>query len=267
MKLSISNIGWTAENDDAVYAIMKQLNYAGLEIAPTRIFPEEPYNRLEEASKWAKELKERFGFAVASMQSIWFGRSEKVFGTDWERKEILDYTKKAIDFASACNCKNLVFGCPRNRAYPEEWSVEMVDKIAIPFFKELGDYAFEKNTVLVMEANPPIYNTNFINGTCDAFELISKVDSKGFLLNLDLGTMIENGEGVDVISDKVEMINHVHISEPGLKVIERREIHNELIEVLNKENYEGFVSIEMGKQENLENLKSVMNYVCELINR
>ena len=55
-------------------------------------------------------------------------------------------------------------------------------QIAIGFFKELGDYAFSKNTVIGMEANPAIYNTNFINDTKSAIELIEMVDSKGFLL-------------------------------------------------------------------------------------
>ena len=39
MNLSISNIGWPAELDSQVYALMKKHGYSGLEIAPTRIFP------------------------------------------------------------------------------------------------------------------------------------------------------------------------------------------------------------------------------------
>ena len=46
MNFSISNIGWTAENDELVYSIMAESSFAGLEIAPTRIFPENPYDDL-----------------------------------------------------------------------------------------------------------------------------------------------------------------------------------------------------------------------------
>lgn len=38
MKLSISNIGWDAEQDEAVYRLMGAYGFSGLEIAPTRIF-------------------------------------------------------------------------------------------------------------------------------------------------------------------------------------------------------------------------------------
>lgn len=257
MNLSISNIAWTAENDEKVYEVMQQLGFIGLEIAPTRIFPESPYDNCEKASAWAKELKEKYGYVVPSMQSIWYGRQEKLFGTEEERKILVDYTKKAIDFAEAVGCKNLVFGCPRNRSIPEGAD----EQIAIDFFKEIGDYAVDHNTVVGMEANPPIYNTNYINDTSAAFELIEKVGSEGFKLNLDLGTMIHNEESVASLKKKAHLINHIHISEPGLKKIEQRNLHKELAQMLLEVGYEKFVSIEVATQDNIDDLKEMMEYV------
>ncbi len=257
MKLSISNIGWSEENDAAVYSMMNNNGFKGLEIAPTRIFQDRPYSKLDDARAWAKELKSENGFVVSSMQSIWYGRSEKLFGTDDERATLEDYTKRAIDFAESIGCKNLVFGCPRNRSLPESAD----EKVAIRFFKEIGEYAAEHWTVVGMEANPPIYNTNYINDTASALELIEKVGSKGFKLNLDVGTMVENGEDVSILKGREKLINHVHVSEPGLKPIEERQLHQELADLLKACNYNGFVSIEVGKQDNIENLKRMMNYV------
>lgn len=257
LKLAISNIAWSLDIDEYVYDIIKKYGFTGLEIAPTRIFPETPYEQLEQASAWAKELKNKYGFVVPSMQSIWFGRQEKIFGTEEERQILLDYTKKAIDFAATIGCKNLVFGCPRNRSIPDGEDAS----IAISFFKELGDYAYEKGTVIGMEANPPIYNTNYINDTKSALELVETVDSKGFKLNLDVGTMIYNEESIDLLKNRVHLINHVHISEPGLKPIEERNLHVELFERLKQENYQNFVSIEMGKQEDVSIVKNKMMYI------
>ena len=260
MKLSISNIGWTKENDLTVYEMMKNKGYEGLEIAPTRIFPEHPYDRIEEANEWAKELKAGNGFVIPSMQSIWYGRSEKLFGTDEERAALADYTKKAIDFAESIGCRNLVFGCPRNRNMPDGAD----ENTAVVFFREMGEYAAEHNTVIGMEANPPIYNTNYINDTKAALDLIEKVGSKGFKLNLDVGTMIANEEEVSVLAGREHFINHVHISEPGLKPIEQRGLHNALSELLNDFGYNGFVSIEVGKQENVAELDKMMRYTKEI---
>lgn len=257
MKLSISNIGWGAQNDKFVYALMKKYGYLGLEIAPTRIFPDDPYNKKKEAKIWSDGLHKEYGFVIPSMQSIWYGRQEKIFGSAEERRKLVEYTKKAIDFASGIGCNNLVFGCPRNRVLPEGGDSEC----AVSFFKEIGDYAAECGTVIGMEANPPIYHTNYINDTMSALELIEKVNSKGFLLNLDVGTMIQNGESVSELHGMVKYINHVHISEPGLKPIEKRVLHNELNVVLLEEGYQGFISIEMGKVETLSVIEENMRYV------
>lgn len=260
MKLSISNLAWNQKDDSEVFSLMHKYEFTGLEIAPTKIFPENPYAKLEEAKNWSEKLRKEHGFSVSSMQSIWYGRSENIFRSEEERKILSDYTINAIDFASVSGCKNLVFGCPKNRNKPENTD----ENVVINFFKTLGDYAFSKNTCIGMEANPSIYNTNFINTTESALNLIKKVDSNGFKLNLDVGTMIQNQETIEILKGYSDLINHVHISEPFLKKIEKREVHRDLIAFLKSGKYDGFVSIEMELTENLSDLEDVMRYINAL---
>ena len=266
MKLSISNIGWEEKNDIEVYNLMKKYGFSGVEIAPTRWVQEEPYEHVEEAVTIAERLKLQYGFDVPSMQSIWFGKQEKVFASAEEREVLVDYTKKAIDYAAAIGCKNLVFGCPRNRNVVAEWELsdEQVEEIAKAFFGELGDYAASKGVVLAMEANPPIYNTNYVNTTEQAIALVKRVVSKGFLVNLDFGTMIANEEDVAMLEDVIPMLHHIHISEPGLKPIEKRNAHKQLAQLLLAKGYEGYVSIEVGKQDDIKKLEEMMKYVAEV---
>ncbi len=253
MKLSISNIAWTADKDLQVYELMKEKNFIGLEIAPTKIFPKAPYSQLENAASWKNNLP----FEISSMQSIWYGRTEKIFGSSEERKILLNYTKEAIDFAEILDCKNLVFGCPKNRNLPEG-----TDKnIGVKFFQNIAEYALKHKTVIGMEANPTIYNTNYINETSAALDLISEVNSDGFKLNLDIGTMIQNSESAEILRGKVNLINHVHVSEPFLKPIQKRKVHGELAEILKSEGYKNFISIEMATVEDLNILEKAMDYV------
>ncbi|MBQ8316733.1 MAG: sugar phosphate isomerase/epimerase [Lachnospiraceae bacterium] len=261
MNLSISNIAWKKEQDEKIYRIMRNYGIEGLEIAPTRVIAENPYDSIEEAKTWYNGICEIYKFSIPSMQSIWYGRKENIFGSEEERHILFEYTKKAIDFAEAIHCKNLVFGCPKNRYLPDGEDGE----IAVSFFRELGDYAMKHNTVIGMEANPVIYNTNYINDTASAIELIRKVGSEGFKLNLDIGTMICNEELVEVIEDSIDIINHVHISEPELKPLRQRMIHNEIIEVLRQGNYKGFVSIEMGTVEEINIIEESIKYIINLV--
>ncbi len=260
MNLSISNIAWSKEDDQTVYAKMKACGFSGLEIAPTRIFPQNPYDHLQDAKEWAVSLKERYGFSISSMQSIWFGCTGRIFGTIEERVALLEYTKKAILFAELVGCGNLVFGCPRNRCWQQGDDLS----VAVGFFKEIGEFAKDHHTVIGMEANPPIYNTNYINSTKSALELIELVGSDGFMLNLDVGTMIYNRESVSLLERHIHKVNHVHISQPHLVPVEKNVLHSELADFLKSNSYHGFVSIEMGKQEDISVAMQAMEYVATI---
>lgn len=111
-QLAISNIAWLKDDDEAVYTAMQQAGFTGLELAPTRIFSEAPYENLTSALLFGGYLKNRWGFSVPSLQSIWYGQKGNIFNpTDTE--PLLDYTAQAFQFAHSLNCPSLVFGCPK----------------------------------------------------------------------------------------------------------------------------------------------------------
>ena len=95
----------------------------------------------------------------------------------------------------------------------------------------------------------------------------NKTVRQWFKLNLDMGTVIENGEDLSILYDKPEIINHVHISEPYLEPVTKRKIHEGLRVLLDKVNYGGYVSIEMKKQDDLSKVKQVMEYVSDLFGK
>lgn len=261
MKLSISNIAWSAEHDTEMYQYLHDIGYQGIEIAPTRIFPVNPYDKLSEAKDWATVLKEKYKLEIPSMQSIWYGHQEKIFGSKEERKVLVEYTKKAILFAETIGCKNLVFGNPKNRDTDD---VVSNYSIAIEFFREIGDYAVDHNTTIAIEANPTIYNTRFINTTEQAVEMVDKCGSKGIMVNVDLGTILYNNEDINYLKQIPEYINHVHISEPSLKRIEKRGLHQQLFSIMGEIGYQRYISIEMGNCNEEDKIKQVISYIKTL---
>jgi sugar phosphate isomerase/epimerase len=119
----------------------------------------------------------------------------------------------------------------------------------------------EHNTVIAIEANPVIYNTHFLNRTEQAVEMAYKSSSEGVKVNVDLGTIIYNEEDINYLKQVPEYMNHVHISEPGLVLIEKRELHNSLFKLLKVMGYERFVSIEMGNKGDLDSVKGIVKYI------
>lgn len=260
MKLSISNLAWDASLDSRMYEALNEYGFHGLEIAPTRIFPQQPYSHLQQAHEWSVSLAERFGLAVPSMQSIWFGRTEMLFADEQQRILLLEYSKQAVDFAQAIGCGNLVFGSPKNRCVNSDDDYQR----GVEFFTQLADYAQAHGTVIGLEANPEIYNTNYITTTKQALELIKQVDREGLRLNLDAGTMIANNEPAETLAGSVHLISHVHFSEPFLRPLTERGIHAEILRVLKSEGYDGYVSIEMGKLDSTDDILDIMRYLRNL---
>ena len=259
MKVTISNIAWQPENDAEMYAFLKEKKCTGIEIAPTRIFPENPYTDLNKVANFRDKLQSEYGLQVVSMQSICFGRNEAIFSSEDERNSLLEYIKQSIDFASVLDCKNLVFGSPKNRNINPNQT-----EIAIEYFSEIGKYAAEKNTVFAFEPNPVIYGTNFINTTNQALDFVKTCNVEGLKVNFDLGTVIYNEENLSILEDNLKWINHIHISEPYLEAIQKRSLHKELASILRKEEYNNYISIEMKGGSELEKIKDIIQYTQDV---
>ena len=263
IELGISNLAWKAEDDALIYDKMQELGFTALEIAPTRWAVRDPYEdrNIVLAQKIINDLQRNYSFQIRSMQSILFGVSERIFYGDQERIKLLAYLRKAITYASEIGCNNIVFGCPKNRNIVD---YEIQYEVGVEFFYELAQFAQEKNIRFSIEANPLIYNTNYINTTQQAVQLIRQVNCRAFGLNLDLGTMIENKEDLQEINTYLEYINHVHISEPYLAVIQERREHKELLQILRSGCYNKAVCLEMKLNEDVHQLLGSMAYISSV---
>lgn len=248
-KRSISNLAWGKEYDTEMYQFLSDNNFEGVEIAPSRIFGDNPYSMTNEARIFKNELINQYNLEISSMQSIWFGKNENIFRSSDERNRMFEYSKRAIEFANILNCNNLVFGCPKNRYIPDNMNKNSCHSVAIEFFNKIGDYAKTNNVIFSIEANPTFYNTNFINTTSEAIDLIKEIDNDGIKLNFDLGTVKINKESLDEFSSIIEYINHIHISEPELKEVKKDDYNSSFIAMVSKMNYNKYISLEMKTQE------------------
>jgi len=262
--LAASNIAWPRERDAEMYRFLAENGFTGLEVAPARLFPPGAggiYKRLDEAAAFAETLRGAWGLRVVSMQSIWRGRAERLFGSPEERRALAAHTRDAARFARALGCGSLVFGCPRNRAVPAGMPAEAAAEIAAAFFAEIADAAAEHGAVIALEPNPPIYDTNFVTTTAAAFALCAAVSRPGLKVNVDAGAMLYNHESADIVAGRLDMVSHIHVSEPGLGPVERRPLHRALAALP----YTGFFSLEMRDPGDIEQVKQSARLVKEAL--
>ena len=260
MRLAASNIAWDSGQDKKAYGCLNKYGFTGLEVAPSRVIAVDPYEHTNEAEQFALQLKKEYNLEICSMQSIWFGCQQNMFSSNDERMALLERTYKAVRFAAAMHCKNIVFGCPSQR----NMSTADQEEVGKAFFKDVGSYAKSNNVVFALEANPTIYNTNFLNSTEETLSWAIQLSPYGVALNLDIGTMIENKEGLDIIKDKLPYISHIHISEPYLQPINKRSLHMDLAAWLRENSYEGYVSLEMKKPMEFYVWEKAIAYMSEV---
>ena len=259
MKLCASNIAWPAELDDTVFRYMRDSGFAGLESAPSRLFLERPYDCLGEAGEFALRLKRNYGLSAASIQSVFYGVKGSIAGPPQERRELQECMHKAVNFADALDCRNIVFGCPKNRRIEAPQDKAVIEE----FLLNAADYAQYYGVVIALEPNPAVYGTNFINTTQEAIELITRLNHPALRLNLDFGTVIINGESLGLVRKYSLLVNHVHISEPALAAVTKHRGHAVLRGILEGAGWGKFISIEMRRQD-ISEIVRVMNYVKEV---
>lgn len=81
MKLSISNIAWSPQVDDEMYRFLQEAGYSGIEIAPTRLFPDAPYDHCGEAQ----------AFVCLAERDIWFGCFFYAVNMVWKKRKVVRY--------------------------------------------------------------------------------------------------------------------------------------------------------------------------------
>ncbi|MCF0142666.1 MAG: sugar phosphate isomerase/epimerase, partial [Parasporobacterium sp.] len=100
---------------------------------------------------------------------------------------------------------------------------------------------------------------------------VKSAGSEGLKVNVDLGTIIRNGEALEDVfaAENIPFISHVHISMPGLKVIEPGAEYEKTVELLKGAGYDRYISIEMldQKAEDIGNVEKTVNYLIDLAER
>lgn len=252
MILSMSNIAWSPEARLAHYALLAEAGLTGLEIAPGLFLPEaaDPFRPdgpiLEAAVREASD----HGLRIVSMQSLLFGAGDAaLFGDAAARDRLKERMARAIELAGRLGIENLVFGSPRQRVRPDDLLPEAAADIARAVFHRLADHARAAGTAIGLEPNPARYGTNFLNTTDETAAFVRSVGHPALGLTLDLGAMHVNGEfaaGDALIGRHVDLIRHVHVSEPGLgPAPARAEDAAQALSALRRGGYRGAVSIEM----------------------
>ena len=96
MKLSLSNIAWSPEENDAVIEIMKHHGIIGVDFALSKILTD-PLSATDADIASAAAYWTNNNIQIAGAQSIHFGHPElQLFGSETERQQMIDFTNSRL---------------------------------------------------------------------------------------------------------------------------------------------------------------------------
>ena len=210
MKLSISSLAWSEEDQAKVLELIKKYGIDSIEVA----------RRKGDNYKYLTMT----GVPVCSMQSILNYDGNRLFGQDVELDLIELDLLGAIYSARALKCSNLVYGSPASRKMPEfKRSSEYDSKFAATgrMFRRLAD--IYPDMTISFEPIVERYGCEFINDFRQAVKFVKKIDRRNVRVNLDLANVIETGVRVDEVIRDLKYVGHIHLSMPNLGKIEYNE--------------------------------------------
>lgn len=247
MKLAVSNLAWPAEAKEDVAKALVAAGVAGIEVAPTKIWPK-PLEASDGEIDACRAWWEFRGLKIAAAQALLFGRPElTLFDSAATRRKTIDYLAGIIRICARLGAEALVFGSPKNRAIGTRAPAE-VHAIAVDFFGEIGDLAHAAGTHVVLEAIPPENGADYILRAAEALALVREVNHPGFRLHLDTACMtLANDDIAATIRDGLPYLRHFHVSEPAMAAIgtSGRVDHAGFARELAQQRYGHWVSIEM----------------------
>ena len=250
MRLAVSNIAWNLEEDPLVFKLLAELGVSGVEIAPTKIWPEWR-GITSSAIKIVKHRIAEMGFDIPALQAILFGRPDlQLFGGSATVSALVEHISRVADLAAQLGARTLVFGSPRNRD-PGDMTAVDARNHTVDVFRRMGESCAAQGVALGLEANPPQYACTFMNRWSDAAEIVRLVDHSGVRIHLDAAciSMVGDDPG-DAVRQTIDILTHVHISEPNLGGFETPTVdHGKFGRALGAAGYRAWASIEMRRHD------------------
>lgn len=265
-QLTVSNIAWNHPDDtDKILADLSAQGVYQIEVAPSKVWPlwGDPCWEAGAQSQFLASLI-RSSFRVSSFQALTYAQEDAaLFDKAEEGRQALEsHLAKVYAMAGRLGAQRLVFGSPKQRLVPDEMSANEADAIAIDFFSRQAVAASAHGTVLCLEMNPTDYGCNWVTNVDHAVRIVRAVNHPGFRLHLDSACMHLAGDDVvKAVSNNLDIIGHVHVSEPFLGDFSNPKVdHERFAWALRTCGYSGHISLEMRSP---GNVAEAVEFVCE----
>jgi hypothetical protein len=232
--LTVSQLAWAPEMDGVMNAFLSRQGIHELEIVPSR-------------TQW-----QNLATSAYSAQSLLYGDTIQVFQ---EPGHFVDILIPKLDALAAVGTRVVVFGSPAQRVYSGE------DAVAL--FQTVGDLCEARGILFCIENNAKEYGCNWLNRVDEARAFVKRVNHPYIRINVDTGSMIMEGERLEMTTDDIPYVGHVQVSFPYLGPWDSASeaAAMDTVSTLRRLGYSRHVSLEMKNWTTEETLASIETFV------
>lgn len=244
MNLALSNFAWDNDESKVIFKTLKNNDIDNIECVLTKIKSWDDLT-IDDIKNYKKELKKQ-KIIPYSIQSLFYN-----VNTDnlCNNEKNIPHIKRLIEYSKILGIKILVLGSPNLRKKINNW-----EKLIVEFFNEVDSLLKDTDIKLLIEPNSKVYNGEYFFKVSEIVEFINKYKFKNILTMIDThNSVLENKNPNIEYANYYKYIKHIHISEPNLKVIEDNEFHKDFSNTLKKNNYNGVITYEVLKCDEIIN--------------
>lgn len=216
MRISVSNIAWNKQEDANVVRLLQHYEIDAIDIAPGKYFPDIKKVSSDEIAA-VRQYWYKHNIEIIGMQSLLFGtQGLNLFSDKHIQQQMLQYLEAVCRIGANLGATKLVFGSPKNRDCLG-LTESQTHSIAVDFFNKLGNIARNYGVIICLEPNPVCYGANFMTNSVETAAIVKAVNHPAIQMQFDSGALIFNQEDAEsILSQYVDIIGHIHLSEPGL---------------------------------------------------
>lgn len=236
MNLALSNLAWDFKDNDVIFNKLKEKNILQIEGVLSKIDNWNDLNKFK-IIEFKKTLN-KFGIKIKTIQSIFYNVTCNGIG---DTDVIINHIKKLITYCELLNVDIMVFGSPNLR-------VGDIDEAVINSFQLIDELLSKTNIEISIEPNSKIYGGNYFYSLNEIVNFINTNNFKKIKTMVDTHNLVLEGycPSEQFIKYK-SYINHIHISEPGLKPISDIETHIKFCNTLKQYNYNKTITYEVNQ--------------------
>lgn len=243
MKLAASNIVWDSADVTAFFRHCADLGCSGIELAPSKIWPEPVGADKQSLASVKKELFDH-GLELTGFHALLYTRRDlTLFESPASFQSTMDYLTELAMLCSDMGGNNMIMGSPANRSLCGR-SFEDCFQQAVDGFGTLAENCENVGVKFCIEPLAP-EQTDFISSTREGERLVEEINHPNFRLHLDATALRSETDPPELVIRRTTRPEHFHVNDPDLSP--PGSSTNDLpamIQALNDKQYHGYLSIE-----------------------